>query len=735
MLAAMERTVLKGIFLAWLAGCAACSGTTSNHPEIPDGGVAPDGEVGNDAGRSDAAPPPFVPAAIEDVRAPAYPLFTSDPYFSIWSFSDQLCDSWPRHWTGAVHGMVAMIRVDGVTHRLMGQAPANVPCAAQTRVRVTPTRTIYEFSVAGVELRLSFMSASFADDLDKLSRPVGYLTYEVRPSDGASHDVSVYFDNSAELAVNTPDQVVTWDRVDVSGLQVRRVGTTAQPVLGKRGDDLRIDWGYLHQIVPEREGVSQVVLGHESARTAFAANGVLPLVDDARKPRAANDDWPVIASAMHVPVTGGAWQARTVVLAYDDEYSIELMGQRLRPYWRRHGDDARALIAKSVGEYDAILHKAQAFDAELVDDLLAVGGPAYLRLAVLAYRQAIAAHKLVADADGTPLFFSKENYSNGCIATVDVTYPSAPLFLLVNPTLVKGMLKPVADYASSSRWHFDFAPHDLGTYPLANGQVYGGGETSEQNQMPVEESANLILLFGALAKAEGKADFAAAYWPLLEKWAHYLERQGFDPASQLSTDDFAGHLAHNVNLSAKAIVALGAYAQLAEQTGHASEAARVRPIAQSFASQWVTLASDGDHTRLAFDKPGTWSQKYNLVWDRLLGLGLFPAQVGERELAFARTKLSSYGLPLDNRAGYTKLDWTVWTATLTGKRADFDGLIAPLTRFLDQTPQRVPLTDWYETSDARQSGFQARSVVGGVFLPLLYDDALWAKWVARADSE
>jgi len=723
----VKRAVLHATWLcASLSVCASCS--------VADSPVAPPDTV--DAAVVDAAvPPPFIPPGVEAVRAPAYPLFTSDPYFSIWSFSDKLCESWPRHWTGAVHGMVGMIRVDGSVHRLMGLSPPEVPCATQTSVHVTPTRTIYAFSLPGVDLRMSFMSATFADNLDQLSRSVGYLTYDVRSSDGASHDVSLYFDNSAELAVNTVDQEVTWDTVDASDLMVRRFGTTAQPVLAKKGDDLRIDWGYVHQIVPARDGVDQVVVGHETARGAFAATGNLPAADDTRKPRRVDDDWPVIASTMHVPATSGEWISNTIVLAYDDEYSIELMGQRLRPYWRRNGDDAAALIRKSVSEYDEILHKAQAFDAEMVDDLIAVGGPDYMRLAVLAYRQAVAAHKLVAGPDGKPLFFSKENFSNGCIATVDVTYPSAPLFLLMNPTLMKGMLTPVLEYASSSRWTFDFAPHDLGTYPLANGQVYGGGETSEENQMPVEESANMLLMVAVLAKAEGDAAYAQTYWSVLEKWAHYLEAQGFDPPSQLCTDDFAGHLAHNVNLSAKAIVALGAYARLAEQTGHTSEATRVRGIAEQFASQWVTLSDDGDHSRLAYDKPGTWSQKYNLVWDRLLGLDLFPASVTDRELAFARTKLSSFGLPLDNRAGYTKLDWTVWTATLTEKREDFDAMIAPLASFLDQTPDRVPLTDWYETGDARKTGFQARSVVGGVFLPMLYDDALWTKWVARADAQ
>ena len=242
----------------------------------------------------------------------------------------------------------------------------------------------------------------------------------------------------------------------------------------------------------------------------------------------------------------------------------------------------------------------------------------------------------------------------------------------------------------------------------------------------------MLLMTAALARAEGDAGFAERYWPLLTRWAEYLREKGLDPENQLSTDDFAGHLAHNANLSLKAILALGAYASLCDALGRKDEAADYRRTAKAMADRWVEMADDGDHYRLAFDKPGTWSQKYNLVWDRLLGLNLFPPQVARRELAFYKGKQNRYGLPLDNRETYTKLDWELWTATLAESPEEFRDFVAPVYRFVNESPSRVPLTDWYDTLDGKQRGFQARSVVGGVYVRVLADPALWEKWRGRA---
>ncbi|MGI8906171.1 MAG: glutaminase domain-containing protein [Candidatus Sumerlaeaceae bacterium] len=663
------------------------------------------------------------------LRPPAVPLICHDTYFSIWSMSDKLTDTPPRHWTGASQSMAGLLRIDGKPYRFLGPEPGDVPAMEQKCVSILPTRTIYTFETSSVQLALTFLSPMLPDDLDLLSRPVTYIELSVTSKDGNDHEVSAYFDCSGEAVVNHPVQKVALSRVKVAGRQVLRIGSVEQPVLQKVGDDLRIDWGYLYLVPPP--GASDVIYDGRLARIAFAQHGTIPISDDLNTPRPANDALPVLATEFKLGKVSTAPLSATLMLAYDDEYSVEYLQRKLRPYWRRNGWGVHELLSAALKEAEPIRERCEDFDKRLIKTLEEVGGPKYAALAALSYRQCLAASKLVADFDGTPLHFSKENFSNGCMATVDVIYPAAPLFLLMSPPLLKAQLTPLLDYSSSSRWKFPFAPHDLGTYPRANGQAYGGGERTEENQMPVEETGNMLILLAALAHAEGNASYADRYWPLLQKWANYLHQKGMDPENQLCTDDFAGHLAHNTNLSLKAIMGIAGFARLANQLGKTEDSTRYLTLAKEMAAEWMKKADDGDHYRLTFDSPGTWSQKYNLVWDRVLGFNLFPVSVAEKEVAWYLKKQNRFGLPLDNRKDYTKLDWVVWSATLATKRDDFTALVDPLFDFANETPDRVPLSDWFETKAPKHVGFRARSVVGGVFMPCLAKPAIWKDWLTK----
>lgn len=798
-------------------------------------------------------------AHAQQSKAPSYPLITHDPYFSIWSNTDNLNQSTTTHWTGADQAMTGLIQVDGKTYSFLGNsdktyktvlaaadekkynfnytetAPAtgwnelnfnasawkssaapfgNLSAQAETEWKsnslwarrdfqmndaipevlylkinhddnvvvylngievftkkgytdhkyvyvpikgaalkslkkgnnvlaihivntaggqwldaglvtdypasaskiflaeqksrfIKATQTAYTFKCGGVDLDLTFTSPLLMKDLELISRPLSYITYTVKSNDKKKHHVKVLFSASSDIAVNTSNQEIEAESVNVPGLSVLKAGTIAQPLLQKSGDNVRIDWGYVYVAVPDSQKSTQFIAPSLSSSVLFQSGDKSVNTHKVKGTRYA------LNTVLDFGLVDISAKQQFVMLAYEDLESVQYFGKNLKAYWNSDGTRTfSSLLQKSANEYDQIIKKCNEFDTQMYTAAVKSGGEKYAGLCVIAYRQAVSAHKLVKSPKGELLFMSKENYSNGSIYTVDITYPSAPLFLAYNPELVKGLLNGIFEYSESGRWKKPYAAHDLGTYPLANGQTYG-------EDMPVEESGNMIIITAATVKAEGNPAYAKKHWTTLSIWADYLSKEGFDPGNQLCTDDFAGHLARNSNLSVKAIVALGAYGWMANELGEKEIAAKYTKMAKEMARKWMELADDGDHYSLAFGQKNTWSQKYNLVWDKLLNLELFPQSVYDKEVKYYLTKQNKYGLPLDSRKSYTKSDWVLWTSVLASNRQDFEALIDPMYLYATETPSRSPISDWHETKDAVRQNFTARSVVGGYFIKLL----------------
>jgi hypothetical protein len=648
-------------------------------------------------------------------RPPAVPLVTSDPYLSIWSEADRLNGDVTRHWTHAPHPLVSLIRVDGQTYRLMGKGA--LPAMPQVSLSVTATRTTYRFANSAVGVSLEYLTPALPDDLNVLARPVTYLTWRVVSTDGRRHKVELYDSTSSQISVNGAADLVVTRRARVGGLTMLSAGAAQQTYLRPAGDDTRIHWGYLYAAAASRGAVG----APSSLEEMFARSGRLGADSGGVAPSGER----TLAFAFDLGSVGAKPATRQVLVGYDEVFAIDYFGQRLAPYWKRTGMSASQLFSAAAREYPSLSKRAAAFDRELSADAVRVGGKEYAQMVALGYRECLAATGIAADAWGKPLLFTKENTSNGDIATVDVIFPMDPIFVLLSPTLAKASLESNFAYAASKHWKFPNAPHDLGTYP----QVFGRDDGGEG--MPVEESGNMIILADAIAHAEGNARYASRWWPQLTQWAHYLEKYGLDPEDQLCTDDFMGHLAHNANLSVKAILALAAYGDLAGMRGDAKVASRYRALAKRFAAHWVSVADAGDHSLLAFDKPGTWSQKYNLVWDRLLGLNVFPASVAAKEIAYYFSVMQPYGVPLDSRTHLTKSDWTIWSATMASSRSAFEKLVHPLYLYLIQTTTRDAIADSYETDKVQSGGMHARPVVGGFFIRMLSDASIWKKWASR----
>ena len=592
---------------------------------------------------------------------------------------------------------------------------ANVKKAEQKSVSVLATNTYYTMQCGPVMLDLVFTAPMLIDDYDLLSTPINYISYQVRSIDKKAHSVQFYMDVTPEMA-NNKNTLSTISSIEKNqGVSYLKSGTIDQPILAKKGDGICIDWGYVY--LPAFGG--EVSLGNNiDMQINFAQQGKL-LATQTQVISNNSSEMQALAYLHDFgTINSGDTPSSFTMLGYDEIYDIEYLYKRYKSYWAHQGKISifDAFTNLKCG-YDAIMQRCRQFDKRIYDDGLNAGDKQYAEILSASYRHVMAAHKLFVNDEGKLFFFSKENNSNGSVNTVDLTYPEAPLFLLYNPELQKAMMTSILDYALSKRWTKPFAAHDMGTYPIADGQTYGG-------DMPIEESGNMLTLAATICQIEGNPSYVAPYWDILTRWADYLVENGQDPSNQLCTDDFAGHWAHNCNLSIKAILGILAYSRLAGMRGETAVCKKYEEKAREMAKKWETDARDGDHYRLAFDRPDTWSQKYNLIWDKLWKTHIFSDAVLEREIAYYLTKQNVYGLPLDCRRDYTKSDWIMWTAAMSTDTPTFLRFVSPLYKYINETPSRVAISDWHDTKTARYQAFIARSVIGGYWMKVLMDKML-----------
>lgn len=677
----------------------------------------------------------------QTLRAPAVPLIVNDPMFSVWSFADALTDDATRHWDGVRQSMIGLVTVDGVVYEFMGQLSTGERyCFSYRKMRQTgceirPMTTVYTFENDLIDMELTFTSPLLLNDLMILSRPVSYISYRITPRDGREHSIHVHFGFTGEFCVNETNQEVFTGYTPYSIY----FSSGTENMLKRAGDDHRIEWGSFHVIAPDYIQNAMSLRSWQQALTREYGNAKYPVNDmcnqgpvrECKGPAsyAAYEKTPVHPYFPTILVrknfiTHGEAVCDHIALAYDDVKSMQYFGENIDAYWKKDGDDFGMLMCKAIREYDEILAKVAAAEEELLTRARKISDR-YADLISLSYRQVIGGHKLTWH-DGELQFFSKENYSNGCAATVDVTYPSIPMFLIYEPKLVEGMLNPIFKMIDKGLWNFEFAPHDVGTYPLANGQVYGFSfrhralrPDPRDSQMPVEECGNMLLCVAGVCFAEKDMAYFSKHAEELKQWADYLVKIGYNPDNQLCTDDFAGHLAHNCNLSAKAICALGAYAKLLKAVGDTENAACYDGKAREMAAQWEAAAFDGDHYRLTFDQEGSWSLKYNMVWDKLLDMRLFSRKVYDLELQWYKKMMHPYGVPMDCRGDYTKTDWEMWTTMLFEDEAYTNMVVDAMWNYLNETPDRAPFTDLHFTSEALQRSFWARTVQGGLYINML----------------
>ncbi|CAJ2509302.1 Uu.00g143280.m01.CDS01 [Anthostomella pinea] len=347
----------------------------------------------------------------------------------------------------------------------------------------------------------------------------------------------------------------------------------------------------------------------------------------------------------------------------------------------------------------------------------------YYAIVALSARQIMGAYVYAVPADTTststtddidPLLFQKEISSNGNVNTVDVLYPASPFFLYANPELLKYALQPLYEFQEHDFYPNDYSIHDLGShFPNATGHVEGNDE-----YMPLEESANAILMSYAYYKFTGDETWLNSHYKLLKQFAQYLIASTRIPESQVSTDDFAGPLANQTNLAIKGIVGLQAMAAIATTHGDDNDAIKFSGTARAYYQEWEGFAIDaaGTHTTLAYEGQSSWGLLYNIYFDKLLNMGLVNESVYTMQSEWYPNVSLVFGVPLDSRHYYTKSDWEMWTAA-TCSQTTRRLFVNALAHWLNGTSTDLAFSDLHDTIDTGGYGggqmFKARPVAGG----------------------
>uniref|UniRef100_A0A0G4ICX1 Glutaminase A central domain-containing protein n=1 Tax=Chromera velia CCMP2878 TaxID=1169474 RepID=A0A0G4ICX1_9ALVE len=718
----------------------------------------------------------------------------------VFTGGDSLTGSTTTHWSGLPMSLLGLLKVPAadpqdppLVYRWLGATDAiEAPSLDSKGCEVGASFTSCSFTeplpLERFSLEVRFWGAQMPYHKDEVLRqvPGGFMELTLKQSsphsDGLpSLSAEAYFHFLSDVAVAKLAQEVEWasSPFPVSptggedGLTWMKVGEVNQKAAESKGDRVKADWGFVYAATQEADALSAGSDASPLVSGWASGKGLLP-----SKPCGKGGAGGVGGSGVAFAFTRSlvvsdeektaSWD---LLLFREETASVDFFGTKMGPLWLHAvsvssslsvgdgeeeegtvGDKpASILMSRLFADKEKYIAELRGLDEYIGNKGMELGGEEYRDMVRLAYREAYGASQLV----WNPILlkewvFVKEMSSNGDMSTVDVIFPAVSQYALFSPERLLLALEPVLVYANNGThsygkdlpWKFSFAPHHIGTYPIAD----LASESPGQEHMPVEESANLLIMIAlALDRlgAEGKMETLpvdlSIYREVLLTFSRYLQKSALDPEKQLCTDDFNGELAHNVNLALKGIVGLGAFAKICKQPGVLGVSLEVceefEETAKEFGQKWTQMAmTDGKkggdrHSKLAYDdkNPSAWSSKYNMWAHAALGLSLFdPAETSLLDLSFYRQQRTQFGLPLDSRGPLSKLDWLFWVASLEPSKEDFNAWVRKAWEMANSTGQRVPLTDCFDagnregereskTAGEQLLGFQGRAVVGALF--------------------
>jgi hypothetical protein len=684
-----------------------------------------------------------------DVRPPSIPLAVRSPYLTTWLPATSLTGATPQFWNGAGRTFVGLVLIDGQLYAWAG-APVLSSGAAVTPMTaistdVTATRSIFTAGAGGVELVAEWLSPVEPGNLALQSSPLTLLTVSVNFTDGNSHDVQVYADITGEWASSNENELISWQTTADTTGRYWTVSLQAPNPLTENNQ--MANWGSIVWAAPRSPSLTYQSGYSVYVRSQFAATGNLLNTSD-QDPRAINDEQPAFAFAVDFGSSAGSTSftighVRTPLISYGQAAT------QLLPLWTHYWPDWQEMTAAFIAGAGSARSRAIALDNEVEQQAVSAfnaisplgasspNGQGYAAACALALRQCYGGTELAIGTDGTPWLLGKEISSDGDTNTVDIFDQAFLAWLWMDPDLIPLVMAPILNWCASPSWQSSpawgtnnppYCVHDLGVYPNATGRVPGNGE-----QMPIEESAGMLIMAAAYANAVGAsiaAPFLNQWTELWTQWAEYLATQVPTPSTQLTTDDWAGPYASTsagVNLGIKAIIGLAAAGKIATITGDTANASAWSNLAATSVTEWATLSTDTSGTHLNVEQRatvgssvnGTWTSLYNAYYELVIGLDspLVPQSVADNEASYYLTQLTAYGMPLQTSAGgVNKVAWQFYLPAWLKNHTIVDDLMSRNVDYINDTSSLVPYGDRYNTTTGVEvAGIQAHPTLGAVF--------------------
>ncbi|KAL8737725.1 MAG: hypothetical protein Q9181_001410 [Wetmoreana brouardii] len=649
-----------------------------------------------------------------------------------------LPSSSPQFWAGQNLTLGVLARVGEETFSLLGvpSPPGGVRPATVSSAEYTSTHTVFTMTAGNATIKVDFLSPVSPSNYLRQSLPFSYLTISVSNADGSAVQIYADIDESwTGQSGSTTANSSTSGQTSVFQLSVNGAATYAQNPMDQAL------WG--ETIFAARSSNSSKVTlqsgGPASVRGLFASNGTL----SGSTPAYGAGD--VVAIAQDLGSVSSSASV-TYAIGYTRDAAINYLGQARASYYTATYKDSTSAVSHFLDDYAEAAAEASAMDSNIDSKATSTAGTNYSDIVALSVRQAYGAADLTIPADTLDtsdlMLFLKEISSDGNVNTgknalvvltsdflVDVIYPTFPIFYVMDPEYIRLVLEPVVRYLETGRWPSPWTIHDIGSsYPNAIGHDDGKAE-----QQPIEETGNILILAYAYTVATNSSTWAQSHRRLFQGYADYLVTDGFNIASQLSTDDGEGPLPNTTNLAVKAAVGLTAFGALFNEQNYTN-------IGLGYANELYNngLATDPGKTHFLLQYPeslnngsDTYSTVFNLYPDSLLGLNTFPQAAFDMQAAFYPTQQATAGVPLDSRVPWAKTDWQLFAASSSPgpDSSTRDLFINDIHAFISNGLNTAPFSDRYfvrpgptDTGGPDVVGgynaYRARPTVGGHFAVL-----------------